>query len=473
MCCAVAVFSWPLLPYVISAFPSNATAADHLSQQEWFAGSSGAVSLAQEFDATESTFHQFGSMNPLFALHSAVHDVVMFAKRPRKHVRLSGRTIAEQREKAYYDIDEFFQSGAVFDWAVFGFASIIFWLVRSNKFNLLYRPGLIGALLLWVLLGCAFNAIWYLRWGADLGVLWFDGFVMELVFSMENAVFFLALAETFAVPVHAMHKVLVTVVVWQNLYDLVLYLGLANFLDKLAFLPYVLGLWLLLAGLSSLNECLHKLRTLPSIFSDRSSWTGEEEPLVKVSNRRSSWMHFGARQTADQAAMDSLPVVIFRRICGERFTEDYDPEDPCLLMVRQPISLKWQVTTLFLVAVMTILADCLLVVDVTLTKIENLQHPFVCFTSSALASFAMPELFYVTWKLSCRCPLVNVGISFILIGFGTQMLLSNWIEIGPLDDCGIMVVELLGCVIISEVGAMLFSAKRSLAGQTVKSALSA
>lgn len=363
------------------------------------------------------------------------------------HARVSGRKPKFDWRKPYYDADEFLRSEVGFDWALFGAAVCIYWAVRTHRLSCC--SGVVGSLALWVLLGIAFNAVMFVRWGDDTGFLWLDGYVMELIFSMENAVLFLSLAEVFAVPVLAMHRVLVLAVVWQNLFDLVLYMGLATTLDTLSVLPYVLGAWLLIAGLHSMRESLHRLRTLPSIFSDRSSWTGEEARLVKSPSAR-----FSARQEACHLTMRSFPIRAFRSICGGRFTDNYDPHDPSLFVVKNSEGEELQASMLLLVAVSTILADCLLEVDVTLTKIETLQEPFVCFTSSALASFAMPELVLVTWKLSRRCPLVTVGVSIILILFGVEMLLKDLIGIGPLDECAFMVIVLVMFIVVSEIGAI-------------------
>lgn len=368
-----------------------------------------------------------------------------------KHVRASGRKTEVEREKPYYDVDEFLRSGEFFDWALFGAACLLYWWARDS--HCCSHPNVVLSLLLWVLLGCAFNVAMFVRWGDDIGVLWLDGYIMELIFSLENAVFFLALAELFAAPILAMRRILVLLVLFQNLFDLVLYMGLATTLDSLSVLPYVVGAWLLFAGIHSMGESLHSLHELPSIFSDRSSGRGEEAPLVKSELESLRGARFSDRKEACRATMHSFPVRVFRCVCGERFADDYDSEDPTLFFVVHPATQKCQLTVLFLLAVKTCLLDFLLEVDVTLTKIENLQDPYVCFTSSALASFAMPELVLVTWKLTRRCPLVTVGISIIIILFGAEMLMKPWIEIGPLDECALMVSVLFMFVLASEIGA--------------------
>lgn len=386
--------------------------------------------------------------------HNRLHGGSTEHHRSPGHVRISGRHPTERRDKEYYEIDEIMRSGEFFDWALFLVVFAGFVCVRRAMCK---EPGAVGldvasTFLLWLTFGMAYNFLIFWRWGADTGILWFDGFVLELVFSLENVFFFYAVAEAFAAPSFGVYKALVLVVYWQNLYDLVLYVGLAHFLDNLVFLPYALSIWMALAGLHSLYHLAAEMH--PNAVWERLRTPDSSEPLL--SSNLSGNARLSVRTGADDSLMESIPVRLMQRLLGQRLVAHYDEHSPQLFLLREDGLLK--MSLLLVVVLFLIAADSLLEIDVTLTKIETLQHPYVCFTSSALASFAMPELFFCTWKLSILCPLVKFGIAFVMLFFAGEVFFSQFIQIAPLDGCAIILCVLGLCVFLNEFGRTCFSA---------------
>jgi len=159
------------------------------------------------------------------------------------------------------------------------------------------------------------------------------------------------------------------------------FMGFAELVFSGRTLPYILGVWLLYVAFTSAMD-------------DDSSFD----------------------------IMDTRVVNLARAMFGDRLSLTKD--DNGALFVN-----KENKTRLSLVGLMVfclICVDCLLYVDVALTKIEELQgNAFLCFSSAIWASLCMPELIFVTRDMFRRFPGLKYGISAVLVYTGLQMLLSQ------------------------------------------------
>lgn len=309
---------------------------------------------------------------------------------------------------------EIFDSTPTSEWLLFTIFATFFLAVYYRFFLGLLRttryPGV--AILCWIAMAALYNFIVYLREGKNASLVWTNGYLLELVFSLENVFVFHVIVESFAVPRECVQKVLFWLVCFQICVGLLLYMGLADVIVSMKALPYILGAWLVYLGATS---------ALSS--DDHSEFNILDHRLVRLMR----WC-FGERLV--------LRYHKAGRFIGFR-------EDGSIYM-----------TMLGLVLVCLALADLFLEVDVTLTKIEQSGDPYLAFTSSALAAFAVPELFFVGQDLFRNFPLVKYGIAFILFFFGFQMLLPGVLEISPLDGCGVIGVVMVACIITSAlVGA--------------------
>merc|ERR1719215_2296338 len=67
--------------------------------------------------------------------------------------------------------------------------------------------------------------------------------------------------------------------------------------------------------------------------------------------------------------------------------------------------------------------DFLLELDITLTKIEAIKNQYIGYTSSVVATFALPDLYYIAGAIFKRFFALKYGIGLITAYFGVQMLL--------------------------------------------------
>lgn len=99
----------------------------------------------------------------------------------------------------------------------------------------------------------------------------------------------------------------------------------------------------------------------------------------------------------------------------------------------------------------------LLEIDVVLTKIEELPNPYIAFTSSAVAAFSLPDLFFVSKGLLHRFVLLKYGISFVLILFGGQMLLASIYILPPIVACFVIIGMLAACIVCSIIHSYIYN----------------
>jgi predicted tellurium resistance membrane protein TerC len=92
-------------------------------------------------------------------------------------------------------------------------------------------------------------------------------------------------------------------------------------------------------------------------------------------------------------------------------------------------------------------ADFVLEIDVTLSKIEELQDRYLCLSSSALAAFTMPDIFRLAESLFRRYSGLKYAVGFVLLFIGMQMLLHRLFTIPAL--LGVAIIVTVMCLSIA------------------------
>merc|ERR1719240_2329296 len=78
------------------------------------------------------------------------------------------------------------------------------------------------AILGWISLGMLYALFLYLRFGVKDTTIWLNGYLLELIFSLENVFVFHVIIESFGTPTSCVQKALFYVVCCQVLFELVL-----------------------------------------------------------------------------------------------------------------------------------------------------------------------------------------------------------------------------------------------------------
>jgi len=234
---------------------------------------------------------------------------------------------------------------------------------------------------------------------------WYDGYILELVFSLENVFIFRSILGMFRVPEEFVQLTLFIVVCWQNVCQFLMYIGLASWLQAIVVLPYLLGLWLLFVGVQMF---LHD----------------DSEPHDLEGSSVVRW---------------------FEYCLGDRFTRGYGNGFSLCVTTGE----RCRVSMLAPALCALLLLDLLMELDVSLTKIEEIQNHYIAFSSSALASFAMPDLYVIFSECFREFHLLKYGIAMIMLYFGGELLLREIVQVPDALNVLLMVAVIVLSMLLS------------------------
>lgn len=326
-----------------------------------------------------------------------------------KEEAASWLVILEQHGPA--GVHHFFSSALLFDWCLFSGTALLAVLLRVYLHDNLFVA--------WVLLASAYASLIYTHMGEVHAVDWTAGYLLELVFLVENIFMFQVIAKTFQLSSAAATQALHIVVWGQILFEAVFFMGLAEWLRTWKLLPYFLGLWLLYLGFSALFDNAETLE----VQDESSEGTPEARWLQSVT---------GDRISLTPAKAGSEDCFVFEQ--G-----------------------RWRLSLFCSASLAMLLADFLLEMDAVLTKIEEIPNSYVAFTSSALAAFAIPEIFKLSQDLLALFPRLRQGMGLVLLLFGLQMLMAEDYVLPPIAASFVVLAVLASSVLLSVVEGFLGS----------------
>lgn len=276
----------------------------------------------------------------------------------------------------------FFKSVEVLDWLMISVPIATF---LALHYHTLQTPSTksfhAAAALVWIIAAGLYCYVVFQRFGPTGGVLWLNGYILELVFMIESVLVCHIILQAFRTPKWVNEKALFIVVLFRIVYQMFFFMGFAELVFSGRTLPYILGVWLLYVAFTSAMD-------------DDSSFD----------------------------IMDTRVVNLARAMFGDRLSLTKD--DNGALFVNKENKMRLSLVGLMVFCLICV--DFLLYVDVALTKIEELQgNAFLCFSSAIWASLCMPELIFVTRDMFRRFPGLKYGISAVLVYTGLQMLLNQ------------------------------------------------
>ncbi|CAK9029664.1 unnamed protein product [Durusdinium trenchii] len=366
-------------------------------QQQHFMLSPEAASAFGEAEAAgmeDSPY--FGSMS-LKRLDVAPFWKVVGRSRKRSHTR----------PPSHWQLEAFFASTVAGEWIFFGSVWVL--LMRLSWFihelQLVSCCSHAAALFVWTLAAMLYLLWTYMGSGPELADKWLDGYVMELVLSMENIFLYHMVLGAFKVPPRMARFALLVVSLFQMVFQMFLFMGIAAFIQDLEILPYLLGAWLIVVGIQTMRD-------------------DDEEGFD---------------------AANSEAYKTCRLALGDRLLPRYDAEGRIFVYQNGKLSVTMMgPVILCLLAIMFAME-----VDVTLAKIEEIDNHFIAWSSSVLAAFALPELFVVVCELLRRFYLLKPAISFLVMFFGILLLFRDTIELGDAAELSVMLGIVFGSILVS------------------------
>jgi tellurite resistance protein TerC len=233
----------------------------------------------------------------------------------------------------------------------------------------------------WVALALAFNGLLWVAFGAEQGMAFLTGYLIEKALSVDNIFVFVLIFGAFSVPAAYQHRVLFWGILGALLMRAV-FVGLGSALiASFHWVIYLFGAFLLVTGFKMLV-----LRN--QAFDPRAN------PVFRL----------------------------FRRLVPA--VEEY--HGPAFTVVREG---RRQATPLLLVLVAVELTDLVFAVDSVPAIFAVTQDPFIVFTSNIFAMLGLRSLYFLLAGVVGRFHLLKVGLSLVLVFVGAKMLLSEAFKI--------------------------------------------
>jgi tellurite resistance protein TerC len=227
---------------------------------------------------------------------------------------------------------------------------------------------------------------WYL--GAQSGVNYLTGFMIEKSLSMDNVFVIAMIFSYLAVPRALQHRVLFWGIMGVvALRALMIGLGSA-LVTEFSWVLYVFGAFLLFTGIKMLFV--------------------SEKPIDLANNRVLKWLRRHLNVTT--------------QFHGNKFWIRL--EDPqALRQAGKPIRKIWFTTPLFLALVLIELADLVFAVDSVPAIFAITQDPFIVYTSNIFAILGLRALYFALAAMVHRFKYLKYALALVLVFIGTKIFL--------------------------------------------------
>jgi tellurite resistance protein TerC len=253
----------------------------------------------------------------------------------------------------------------------------------------------------WISLALLFNVGVYYFFGAQSGLEFFTGYLIELALSVDNLFVFILIFTTFHVRPAYQHRVLFWGILGAQIMRAVFILLGAAILSAFHWVIFVFGGFLVFTG--------------GKILLGRGTEVHpEKNPVLKI---------FGK-------IVPTLPDFY-----GGRFTVKLDGKRYATALL--PVLLVIEVT------------DLIFAVDSIPAIFGVTQDPFIVYTSNIFAILGLRALYFLLASAMDRFRFLKVGLGLVLVFIGGKMVLAEWMPISIEISLAVVVVLLGGSVLAS------------------------
>ncbi len=259
----------------------------------------------------------------------------------------------------------------------------------------------VGRSLIWVALSLAFNVVVW-RWqGADQGIDFFTGYLIEYSLSVDNIFVFVLIFAYFQVPPQYEHRVLIWGIVGALVMRGIMILIGVTLVARFHFVLYIFGAFLVVTGVRMLFA--------------RSEQLDLENNFILRSARR------------------MLPLT--NEYHGSKF------------IVRKGTSIC--LTPLAFVLIVIDVMDLIFAVDSIPAVLAITQDTFIIYTSNICAILGLRSLYFLLANLVSRFVYLRIGLAVILFFVGAKMIAARWMHIPNWISLGVIVVVLTITIVVS------------------------
>ncbi len=253
----------------------------------------------------------------------------------------------------------------------------------------------------WVSLALAFNGLVWHWFGAQRGLEFLTGYLIEKALSVDNIFVFLVIFSYFAVPRAFQHRVLFWGIVGALILRATFILLGASLLQRFHWIVYVFGALLVVTGIK--------------LFFERGTEVHpERNPIYRLFKRY-------------------LPSVSGYR--GARFVVKENG--------------RRLATPLLLVVVVVEATDVVFAVDSIPAIFAVTTDPFIVYTSNIFAVLGLRALYFVLAGVMDRFHYLRVALAAVLCFVGVKMLIVDLYKVPVGVSLGVVATLLLGSVIVS------------------------
>ena len=254
----------------------------------------------------------------------------------------------------------------------------------------------------WITLALIFNFGVYHYMGAQKGLEFFTGYVIEKSLSVDNVFVFALLFTYFAVPPLYQHKVLFWGIIGALVMRaIMIFLG-AALIERFTWIIYIFGAFLILTGIKMIVKREEEIHP-------------ERNPLVR-------WFK------------KLMPV-----------TDDYRGDK---FFVRE--NGVRMATPLFVVLLLVEFSDLIFAVDSIPAIFAVTKDPFIVYTSNVFAILGLRSLYFALAGVMDKFHYLKIGLGVVLAFVGVKMLLGHTpYKIDTLVSLGVIVVVLATSIVVS------------------------
>lgn len=281
----------------------------------------------------------------------------------------------------------------------------------------------LGHTLFWFLVGIVFNIIVWAGLGAKEAVVWFNGYILEYMLSMDNVFFFQVVFTAYATPEQQLYKALFFGVLFAVLLRFFFYSAGAALFRSAFILQILFGLVLIYSG--------YKTAT-----TDDDDEDPREYRCVKCMTRRLPLID-------EYDSSGALFVRRLPRVARHSPSQAPEPLGQVIGMAsEEPEACRISTTaveaggrgarhgTMLLLVVLVLgIVDVLFAVDSVTAKLAENSQVFVNFSSSAFAMLCLRSMFFLVASLQAMFRLLKYGVALILVFIGVKLIANHWVDV--------------------------------------------
>ena len=257
---------------------------------------------------------------------------------------------------------------------------------------------------IWVSIGLIAGGVIWWFFGADFGLQYYSGYLIEKSLSVDNVFVWAVIFTFFAVPKQYQHRVLFFGVIGALVLRAIFIAGGSALISSASWVLYIFGAFLIFTG-------------------------------IKMLVQRDSH--------ADPSKSKTLRL--FRRFIP--MTDDFVGQR---FLVRRNAVLM--ATPLLAVLVVIEVTDVIFAVDSIPAVFAVTSEPFIVFASNAMALLGLRAMYFLLADLMHRFIYLKIGLALVLVFVGIKMVVGHaWFDIPTLVSLAVVVLLLAASVVASLV----------------------